>query len=62
MSITMNNKVSENFEVIPKVALNDANLVIKLKSPMNLLSKMGKIEHYKVRFFEIYIKIKSKKK
>lgn len=37
-----------DFEVVPKIALNDANLIIKLKDTANLVEHMGKIEHYHV--------------
>ena len=42
--------ISEDFEVIPKVALNDANLVVKLKRSDKLMAKMGIVEHYQVCF------------
>lgn len=37
-----------DFEAVPKLALNDANLIIKLKDSVNLIEKMGKTEHYHV--------------
>ena len=37
-----------DFEVVPKIALNDANLIIKLKDSSNLIGRMGQIEHYHV--------------
>ncbi len=37
-----------DFEVVPKIALNDANLIIKLKDSANLIEKMGRTEHYHV--------------
>lgn len=37
-----------DFEVVPKLALNDANLIIKLKDSVDLIEKMGKTEHYHV--------------
>lgn len=42
------NNISEDFEVIPRMALNDANLVIKLKSSDRLMAKMGTVEHYQL--------------
>jgi hypothetical protein len=49
--------ISEDFEVIPKVALNDANLVVKLKRSDKLMAKMGTVEHYQVCFFiNVYLK------
>jgi hypothetical protein len=41
---------SSEFEVIPKIALNDANLIIKVKNPTDLINKMGTIERYDVSF------------
>jgi hypothetical protein len=50
--------ISEDFEVIPKVALNDANLVVKLKRSDKLMAKMGTVEHYQVCFFiNVYLKL-----
>ncbi len=40
-----------DFEVIPKIALNDANLIIKVKNQINLMNKIGSVEHYRVYFF-----------
>ncbi len=37
-----------DFEVMPKVALNEADLIIKVKNSTNLLSRMGMIEEYHV--------------
>ncbi|RNA00245.1 cadherin-23 [Brachionus plicatilis] len=37
-----------DFEVSPKIALNDANLILKLKNSSNLLKNMGKTEHLKL--------------
>jgi hypothetical protein len=39
---------SSDFEVIPKIALNDANLIVKLKSSNNLIKKVGLVEHFHV--------------
>jgi hypothetical protein len=39
---------NSDFEVVPKVALNEANLIIKVKNSTNLLSRMGLIEEYHV--------------
>lgn len=41
-------KFSEDYEVSPKIALNDANLIIKLKNSSNLIQKIGKRENLKV--------------
>lgn len=35
-----------DFEIVPKIALNDANLIIKLKKSSSLIKKIGLIEHY----------------
>ena len=43
-----------DFEVVPKVALNEANLIIKVKNSTNLLSRMGSIEHYHVSYRVFY--------
>jgi hypothetical protein len=40
-----------DFEVVPKVALNEANVIVKVKNSTNLLSRMGSIEQYHVTFF-----------
>ena len=37
-----------DFEVVPKIALNDANLIIKVKESNNLMGKIGTLEHYQV--------------
>ena len=37
-----------DFEVVPKLALNDANIIIKLKNTENILKKIGSVEHYKL--------------
>ena len=37
-----------DFEVIPKLALNDANIIIKLKNAEGILNKIGSVEHYKL--------------
>lgn len=42
-------KHSQDYEVSPKKALNDANLIIKLKNSSNLIKKIGKKEHLKVK-------------
>ena len=44
-----------DFEVVPKIALNDANLIIKLKESANLIEKMGQTEHYHVSFVKIIV-------
>lgn len=46
--ITENENLSESFEVIPKMALNDANLVVKLTNSKGLIEKMGSVQHCKV--------------
>lgn len=40
-----------DFEVVPKLAINDVNLIIKLKNPENLLNKIGQVERYRVSYF-----------
>ena len=39
-----------DFEIVPKLALNEANLILKVKNSTNLLNRMGSIEHYHVKF------------
>jgi hypothetical protein len=43
-----------DFEVIPKIALNDANLIIKVKSQINIMNKIGSIEHYRVIYLFLH--------
>jgi hypothetical protein len=40
--------VASSFEVIPRTALNDANLVVKLKGGQSLVERMGSVEHYQL--------------
>lgn len=50
-----------DFEVVPKIALNDANLIIKLKDSANLIEKMGRTEHYHVNLSIFFQKLNIKK-
>ena len=46
--VTKSTNISETYEVLPRKALNDANVVIKLKNSADLLGNMGIVEHYYV--------------
>jgi len=39
-----------DFEVVPKIGLNDANVIIKLRNSTNMQKKIGSVEHYHVSF------------
>lgn len=37
-----------DFEIIPKLVLNDANLIVKVKGDFNVTNKIGSTQHYHV--------------
>jgi hypothetical protein len=39
---------SVDFEIIPKIVLNDGNLIVKVKSEFNVTNKIGSEQHYHV--------------
>ncbi|CAF0900840.1 unnamed protein product [Brachionus calyciflorus] len=39
---------SIDYEITPKIALNDANLIIKLKNSSNLFKNIGKTQHFHI--------------
>lgn len=41
---------SVDFEVIPKMVLNDGNLIIKIKTTSDMIDHIGSIQHYQVGF------------
>lgn len=46
--------ILSDFEIIPKIVLNDGNLIIKMKSDFNISSKIGSIQHYHVIWQRFY--------
>lgn len=39
---------SVDFEIIPKLVLNEGNIIVKVKSDFNVTNKIGSIQHYHV--------------
>lgn len=48
---------SVDFEIIPRLVLNEGNLIVKVKGDFNVTNKIGSIQHYHVKNKSWFLKM-----